>query len=108
MLKICLKSLKEVKYYKVIKILKSLQLTAKVYYLQPKRAPIRESFCEYSLKLTIFVIKAPTKVFYWVRIFQDETKNCKMSWLLQRVAFPVVSHYNKDWKKAKLVQQKVI
>ena len=47
-----------VKYFKEIKRLKSLQKAEA--YLEPKWASTMELFCEYTKLLTIFAIKAPS------------------------------------------------
>ena len=49
---------KEVKYFKEIKRLKSLQKAEA--YLEPKQTSMMELFCEYTEQLTIFAIKAPS------------------------------------------------
>ena len=56
--------LKEVKYFKEINCLKSLQKAEA--YLEPKRISTMELFCEYTERLTIFAIKAPSKILNWV------------------------------------------
>ena len=55
---------KEVKYFKEIKRLKSLQKAEA--YLEPKQASMMELFYEYTQRLTVFAIKAPLWRFDWV------------------------------------------
>ena len=51
------------------KLQKKNQLPVTCYknHLQPKRASTMELFCEYTKRLTIFTIKAPSQMFDWVR-----------------------------------------
>ena len=56
MFNIMFDKLKEVKYFKEIKRVKSFQKAEG--YLEPKQASMMELFCEYTERLTIFAIKA--------------------------------------------------
>ena len=56
--------LKEVKYFKEIKCLKSHQKAEA--YLEPKQASMMELSCEYTYRFTIFAIKTPSQIFDWV------------------------------------------
>ena len=53
-----------VKYFKVIKRLKSLEKAEA--YLESKQASMMELFSEYTQRLTISAIKGPSKMFDWV------------------------------------------
>ena len=53
-----------VKYFKEVKRLKSLYLKAETY-LEPKGVSTMELFCEYTSRLTIFAMKAPSWIFDW-------------------------------------------
>ena len=68
-----------VKYFKLIKLLKSL-LKVKMY-LEPKRPSLMVIFCEYTLWLAIFTIKAPSQMFNWV--MYKPPKILKFSWKLR-------------------------
>ena len=57
--------LKEVKYFYYVKYFKEIKRFLKSFlkaeaYLEPKQASVMELFCEYTQRLTIFAIKAPS------------------------------------------------
>ena len=63
--------LKQVKYFKEIKDLKSVQVKAEVY-LEPNWVSMMKIFSENNQQVTIFAKKTPSYVFDWV--LQDEPK----------------------------------
>ena len=73
------KEFHNVKYFKLIKLLKSL-LKVKMY-LEPKRPSLMVIFCEYTLWLAIFTIKAPSQMFNWV--LHRPPKILRFSWKLR-------------------------